>query len=675
MIGVRIATFLGTFLSAFLGLCAGVDSQQPANQKKESSKPSPDSPRLLGELFKSPNPDSKLDDLLKPAAPAPDKSAPPPILPRFPDDPGGTLEQATRLIPVPTVPTLPMTESEAKDYAMVVGRCEKGTPSDAQLALISYLKSYPSGEKSAEMLFRLATFEAVEPKSQPEAVAHFKQLIRDFPDSSWARFAAAHAMKENEVYDAALEFRKDALAAKDRRLAAAAKNALLESGRRAEISRSMARLYETGYLLIDVCRLLGDEQSADQAMSALREALSRNQSDAWLKLAAIRSSMHNDIGKALDSLIAIDNGCRVEAARLIVDLVRAHGDAFIGDDALRYRFHRALALTEIGSTEMGIMELSALSRDHPQSSWAGESLFWLANMAHDDDRVGDAQLLLHELVVRQPDHPRADVAKRWADEIDRRDETAAALEQILLATLKQWKDNRFRVWLKARTTTETGKKISAELAFLSPHQFRAEMLCNGLGVIFVSNQKGTWLWDGIGGIRHSKKPIDVGVPKFKAKLDPIGRHFDFHYGFDGNPENAVDLDLPEDWARYVAEKLTRYQVTIERKLGDTGGRRCIRFEWANRTGLGLSTVTLIVSKAGCIEAASLRWYTDEGQQCDIVVDRFTLGGDIPEDRFVPCRTDHVPVIEVDEINLVTFLGQAMLSWSDVASSVPGPMRK
>jgi TolA-binding protein len=652
---------------------AGAQTPPTDTEKKDAPPPGPVGNILL-----------PLDDLLK---------SPPGAPPRTPPgtSPTNAPSTATSAAPPPPLPELiatatadfhsftaallhskaKMTEPEANDYLNVLLRFDAGVAPDAESALKSFLKTHPNSNKAAEVLFRLA---ALETTSGRNAKKLHEDLIRDHPDSPWSQLVMKALLSENDLLENGRSFRKKALSSKSVPLAQAAKSALLACNQRAGQGHNPSRVRETLYLLIDVCQLLGDSASAGQAVGLLANSPVESKDCQWTKLARLRRAAPDRFVENLDELARM-SGTQGEAPRAFNELYLAWHEQLKGDDAVRFRVQYAQDLCDLDQVDQGKEIYREIVKAHPQSRWAGEALFWLADETFSAKHFAEAKALYREFASRHPDHPRAESASRWLQGFDGRDKTLRELENALVATFKTWQASHFSLAFRGVYRSAGKDKFAAEFAARDAKHDRADVSFGDAGMVFVTSAKGTWLWDRLGPVRETATAPNFGAPRLKLgynrATDQIG--FEFMFGLE---QASIEVDDPPLLAREVLKRLTDgAHVFAEDIPAGAAAKRRVVVEWSTPASPRPERLSIDMAASCAIVGANYETFDRDDVKAEIVLAPLTFGGAIPDDQFAPLRPAGVKVVRVESINVLTYITQGLQLGSDVFAALSKNGRK
>jgi TolA-binding protein len=367
---------------------------------------------------------------------------------------------------------------EAKDYPATIEILEK------------FLTVYPRSTGAPAAAYRLGTVYLLQGK-EDQARKAFERLMTNYSASPWAELTLRVHFNEQQFIDAAdvmrLKGRKPDGAA-DALRAIGLYEAYTDRFIVKEKSSNARSREELLYKIADCYRCAGQAAVFREGMQAV---LKQDPDGNWGKLAALRLGRGKPLAEMMDELIRLDN-VGTEACIAFLDMAAKTWNESDGDAAAKCLYYRAHCHEVLDEKDEARELYRQIVKEHPLTTWAADSAFWLAEADFNAGRRPEARDALLALAKDYPKAARATQAAEWAAWLGQSDETSKDLERLLadvVARLNAAKGLAFRLTVAAPGQAPT---LEARCAFRDGEHFLLAMRRDQRNFLLAGNAEGAW---------------------------------------------------------------------------------------------------------------------------------------------------------------------------------------
>jgi TolA-binding protein len=524
--------------------------------------------------------------------------------------------------------------------------------------LKTFAQDYPHSHWAAEAAYKLACGELLQ-NHPKEARQAFDALVQDHFQTTWARLALQAHYDEGQLLELAKELRTKARQKTD---AARALQALAVLKTRAARFPNVAGQVQGIYLAGDCYRLAG---RPTEYQAAMQEVQKRDNGD-WAKLAALRLGDQDTFRKQMDELIELSAPDR-EHLLLFQELAEKYGKQLPGGDQVKCQFLAARCLD--AKQEMEVYR--AIVKEHPQTAWAAESAFWLAERLFKDKQLPQAQAAYRELAKTYPSSPRAAQASRYADWIDQTEAICAELEKPFARLFGRLDSDRFSLGFNLAGESSKRKKAGQiRFCWQGAEQFLLEVHYGSFDCLLASNARGTWyhVLDNPCYV-HAPGHLPLPIPRLALTVDRTTGAWNFTGNFSSEsgltaPDIKIDPAIAPLLARLI---LSSCHITREVRKNGQGQPQTVFViqdpAWATEETWVLEGV---VGPNGNFETIRLH----RGAKGEYVtVTDIVVCNPLPDSAFEVAVPPGVKIKEVAQIPIFELYGQFMRLLGELGQDV------
>lgn len=439
-----------------------------------------------------------------------------------------------------------------------------------QLAASQYqdfLREYPSSASLAEVRYKMFVISSLK-LDIANMQKYSDQLIEQHFDSPWACHILMTHCDANRLLAIANQKRKVVDVSKQKPEWERAVRVLqIFMGRFANDKQHQP---EVIYKMGDCMRRLG----RPEAIPVLKQVVAIDAEGDWGKLARFWLEDAGYFQKNMDSLAFMqiaDN----ENHLAYLDLVDLHGKNLTPAERAKCLCLQASCLMSLDRKSAAKALWEKVLKEEAASPYAGESAFWLAELAFQESDFVRAREQFRQFAEQFPKHPRAEQARAFEQGLAELDASWQELGQVLQVMYRHCV-GKPEPTMSMQLSLSTGnpvKVLNGRFAYQDVQHMLAQLTWAGGGVVVANNDQGGWF--GIyerGLFIQAKQKIDVPLPAFTIDRGPDGK-FNFFGNFGANraPGTPMLTINPQVLTEIVIQAKHRVHL-LRRPSKDTAGK-------------------------------------------------------------------------------------------------------
>jgi hypothetical protein len=317
----------------------------------------------------------------------------------------------------------------------------------------------------------------------------------------------------------------------------------------------------------------------------------------------------------------------------------------------------------------------AICKDHPDSRWAAESAFWLAERELEQGHFGRARQAYRAMAAKHPNSPRAPVARRWARWLGEVDETSRELGEVLGEAVRRLNHLQGGIAFAFRKRTAGDPKgLEGRFAWQDGRQLYLAFRYGDCGMILANNKDGGWYQAlGEGVITRGRKGMELPVPCVEAS-GPPQNELKVWWGVSTDPEKCSKPSFqisPAAVAHLVSELKGRAHLHRQVRTGPDGRTTILyRLECAEWNDLRPWAVVVEADAGKRLRSVSLHYRDDGGHKSELTVSGIALGERLPEATFAVNVPPGVQIRETEELSTVQIVGNLFRLFGDLVNQLP-----
>jgi TolA-binding protein len=461
----------------------------------------------------------------------------------------------------PAVLKLPGAPADSADSAPVPARNERAlfevarsyfeesAYGSAAYNLREFLALYPRSRLAAEATYRLALADTFLDRDD-DARKLREQLVRDYPKSPWARLVLTAHFTHEQLRKLADERRFRAKQNREDAVAAAEVYRILLQRHANDVSKA-----EVTYLMAVCLELYG---STDEARKHYKEVAEGENIGYWSTLARFRTGDAKTFRDGMADLIGLE--AAGEEAHTFLDLADRFEPGLGDADRLHCEVLRGMCLARLNRDGEALAVWRKAFAEDPESPWAPECLFFLAEYYYRHKDVARAAEEYRRLLEKYPGSARAAVVRRWADALQNYDDDWADLERRLTAvgTKLTAGDLTFSAEFVCANSDDDAP-VRARLAYQDRSHYVLEAALRDKEFLLLANDEGGWFRvPGENSVRTTPNGAPFPLPLMRLTFDPFtGKNSYTLASFDGVKGALLEIS-PE----YVAATLSELQRSL-----------------------------------------------------------------------------------------------------------------
>jgi TolA-binding protein len=458
---------------------------------------------------------------------------------------------------------------ERETYDLATGLLNSGAYGLAAEQFDKLLAKAPQSTLAPEAAYKRGVALLLAGRAE-EAKKAFLSLAERYYGSPWAELVLQTHCEDAALFALAEKKRAQGQeSGSEADLAAVVKLYTLYSSRFPRGEKSPAELcYKVGLCT----RRLGRD---DDTRTVLTRGQQLDREGAWGKMCALRLRGAAAFPGRMDELIDLaDTGG--ENAALFLDLAQECDATLTGEDRVKCLYYQARCHAG-KSNDSAVALWRRIRKEHPQSRWAADATFYLAEYAFLHKRFDEARAAYRAFAAQYPDSPRAAVARRWAGWLGRADATCQELEQVAGAVIRRLNEGKGGL---AFTVTDDRKQFEGRVAVQGDDRFYLKIRYGAAGMLLARNKDGDW-YHSLQEPFLTRAPAGKGnftVPRFSAGMDPLSNTFNFSFGGpprdEGKEQPRCAID-PRVVAPLVAALRSWAHVGRQVRKGPDGRRQVV----------------------------------------------------------------------------------------------------
>lgn len=511
--------------------------------------------------------------------------------------------------------------------------------------LQEFLALYPRSRLAAEAKYRMAVANLLLERKD-ESGKLFEQLVRDFPKSPWARLALTAHLTQEQLRKLGDERRLRAKEGFDDAMAAVDVYKVLLERAGKDIWKP-----ELAFRIAVCLELAGNRDEANKFYKQVGEG---GNDDKWATLARLRTGDATAFQEGMADLVALD--ADGEEALTFLDLADRFEQVLNGDERLQCETLRGRCLSRLDRGEQAVGVWRKAVAADPESPWAPECLYWLAEHYYRHKELARAAEEYRVLLQKYPGSARAAVVRRWADALPAYDDNWAELEKCL-TTLGNKLTAGELTFSAELTYTQSGSELrfSGRVAYQDRSHYVLEAAFLDMEFLLLANDEGGWLrMPGESTVRTTPNRAPFPLPLMKLSFDPFTGKQSFNLAAVSGLKGPL-LELSPD---YVAALLSESQgnVHVRRLVRTVAGESRVVFvlESPSQDSVDPSSLELEVDAAGMLRTIrSSEVYN--GAWHILALSDIHINEPLPQGTFATRLPKGIATRDVDSISIMDFL--------------------
>jgi TolA-binding protein len=543
---------------------------------------------------------------------------------------------------------------------------DEGANATAAETLQEFIRLYPRSFLAAEATYRLSLAYLLLGREDEARTLH-ERLVRDYPDSPWARLVLRTHFGKEQLRTLADEKRLRAKESRADARAAVDLYKLLLKRFDADEKDKLAAAYRQA-----VCAELdGDLLNSRKLFELIGE---KDKDGVWGRLSRFRTGDAKAFEDGMADLVELSG--EGEQYHTFFDLADRFAKELSCEERVRCEFLRGLCLARLKRHGEAVAVWRKVLAERPESAWAPECAFWLAEEYYRRKEIARAADEYRNLLRKYPGSARAALARRWAEALPGYDENWAGLERCLTAACKKLTGEEVPFCAElAFTSGDTPPSSRCRVAFQDRSHYLLHVAYRGSEFILLANDEGgRFRAPGDAFVLATPRGAAFPLPRSKLSFDPATGTFSYNFASVDGARGPLFEVSPD----YVAAQLSEWQVSFHVRRLDralSGERRVVyQLEMAPLRSAESGTCDVEVDARGSVRAVRLGCVED-GQLLTLALSDIRIGEPLPDGALAGALPPGVEERQVPELNTVEVVGKLCQAYGRLAANPKALIRE